>query len=238
MIYFFYGEDRDKARAKWRAAIAVFQKKYPEGLVFKFSAEEFDQSKFEELMHSGDLFGEKRLIAASSLFENKEAEEFVEKNLAALASSPNTFLHLEAQLPSELIKKIEKAGGKAEEYKLALQSAAPPFNIFAVNDAFITRDRKQLWLVYQKALVAGIPEEEIFWKLVWQVKTMLLVAKEGSENLKTIKPFVAGKAKRGLAKFKVEELEKLSGDLVALWHDTRRGLGDFDIGLEQLVLSI
>jgi DNA polymerase III delta subunit len=237
MLYLFYGDNRDKARTKWHAIIHAFQTKQPEGMVFHFDAENFAVTQFEELISSGGLFGEKRLVAADNLLENEGAEEFVSKNLESLISSPNTFLFLDVSLSSELVKKIEKAGGKIEEHKLALKSVPAPFNIFVINDAFITRDRKQLWLVYQKALRAGVPEEEIFWKLVWQVKTMLVVGKQKGA-VKNLKPFVISKAEHGLKKFRIEELEKLSRDLVVFWHDSRRGLVDFDLGLEKLVLSI
>jgi DNA polymerase III delta subunit len=161
----------------------------------------------------------------------------VVNNLKELVASVNTFVLIEHSVPADVVKKIEKAGGKVEKHDLALKSAAAPFNIFSINDALIARDRKNLWLVYQKALAAGVPEEEIFWKLVWQIKTMLVVGKQKGK-VKTLKPFVVSKAERGLNKFKIEELEKLSRELVIFWHDSRRGLVDFDLGLEKLVLSI
>lgn len=237
MFYLFYGDNEDKARAKWHAIINAFKTKQPKGMIFHFEAENFDSTQFEELIHSGGLFGEKRLIVGDKVLENEVAEEFVSKNLSELVTSGNTFVFLEHSLMADLKKKIEKAGGKVEEHELALKSAAAPFNIFAINDALITRDRKNLWLVYQRALRSGVPEEEIFWKFVWQVKTMLVVGKQKGK-VKSLKPFVVSKAERGLQKFKMEELEKLSRDLVALWHDSRRGRADFDLGLEKLVLSI
>lgn len=237
MLYLFYGEDQDKARAKWRAVINAFQTKHPAGAIFRSSAEDFNSGQFEELLTAGDLFGEKRLIAGDKLLENPAALEFIENRIADLIASPNTFLLLEINLPAALVKQISQTGGKVEEFELLLRSTAAPFNLFSLSDALLARDRKRLWLQYQKALLAGVAEEEIFWKLVWPVKTMLVVAKQ-TEELKTVKPFTAQKSKRGLEKFTVAELEKLSGDLAALWHDTRRGLVDFAIGLERLVLAI
>jgi DNA polymerase III delta subunit len=238
VIYLFYGEGRDKARAKWRAALATFSKKYPDGMVFHFDSDHFLREQFEELVSAGDLFGHKRLVAADRLLENEEAAEWLGGRIKDFVASPNSFLFLEIAPAKELIKKISAAGGKTEEHPLALKSAAPPFNIFSISDALTARDKKGLWLTYQKALRSGLAEEEIFWKLVWPIKTMLLVAKSGKGELKTVKPFVADKARRALAKYKIEELEKMSTDLVVLWHDSRRGLIDFDFGLEKFVLSI
>jgi len=68
---------------------------------------------------------------------------------------------------------------------------------------------------------------------------MLLVAKSAGRPLKTVKPFTANKAARFAKNFRPGELEKLSGDLVALWHETKREAGpDFAVGLERLVLSL
>lgn len=237
MLYLFYGDDSKKARAKWHAVINSFQTKQPEGTVFRFNAEDFNTAQFVELISASDLFGEKRLIVGDRVLENETAQSVIADNLAELVNSPNTFVLLETEVDSDLVKKIKKVDGKLEEHNLALKSAAPPFNIFAINDALIARDRKHLWLVYQQALKAGLSTEEIFWKLAWQIKTMLIVGKQRGE-IKTLKPFVLGKAKRGLTKFKIEELEDLSGELVNLWHEARRGVVDFDLGLERLILAV
>lgn len=237
MFYLFYGDDGKKARAKWHAVINSFQTKQPDGTVFHFNAEDFNLAQFAELISANDLFGAKRLVACDHVLENDAATETIADNLSEIVNSPNTFVMLETEVAADLVKQIKKVGGKLEEHALALKSAPPPFNIFAINDALVARDRKRLWLVYQQALQTGLSAEEIFWKLAWQIKTMLIVGKQTGE-IKTLKPFVLGKAKRGLAKFKVEELEQLSGELVGLWHEARRGMVEFDLGLERLLLSV
>jgi len=151
------------------------------------------------------------------------------------------FAFLENKVADKLVKKIEKAGGKVEEFTNASEVAGkkPEFNLFALCDALGNRDRKQLWILSQQALFAGVTAEEIFWKLVWQTKMILLVAKSPGKQLKTVKPFVAGKSARFARQYSLTELEKLSGDLVALWHETKRENGpDFALGLERLILSI
>jgi DNA polymerase III delta subunit len=241
MIYLFYGENVDKARGKWRQVAESFATKYPDGNLFSFDAEHFAADQFEELIESKDLFGGKRLVVADRLLEDESALELVESKVEELVGSATVFAFLENKVDQKLIKKIEKAGGKAEEFAGVGSSTSPrpEFNLFALCDALGNRDRKQLWILSQQALFAGVPAEEIFWKLVWQTKMILLVTKSQGKTLKTVKPFVAGKSARFARQYSLSELEKLSGDLVALWHDTKRENGpDFALGLERLILSI
>jgi len=241
MIYLFYGENTDRARGKWRQVAESFVTKYPAGNIFSFDTEHFAVDQFEELIKSKDLFGGKRLVVADRLLEDEAALNLVESKIQELAESATVFAFLENKVADKLVKKIEKAGGKVEEFTNASEVAGkkPEFNLFALCDALGNRDRKQLWILSQQALFAGVTAEEIFWKLVWQTKMILLVAKSPGKQLKTVKPFVAGKSARFARQYSLTELEKLSGDLVALWHETKRENGpDFALGLERLILSI
>ena len=111
------------------------------------------------------------------------------------------------------------------------------FNVFTITDALGERDRGELWLAAQQALKAGISSEEIFWKLVWQVKNILLVSAGG--EIKSLKPFVIQKARQFSANFSQSELANLSSNLVKLWHETKREENrDFALELERLLLTV
>ncbi len=240
MIYLFYGSDQDKARGKWRQVITAFEKKYPDGVIFRFDTEHWDAGQFEELAVSTSLFaaeGEKRLVVCDRVLENDAAAAAVEQLAVVLSESPTVFAFLEQEIEGGTLKAFEKSEAKVEEFVAKAKATAPGFNPFALSDALAARDRKQLWLVYQESLAAGMSEEEIFWKLAWQVKSLLTVQNSKTPP-KTMKPFVLQKSQRALRNFKPGELEALSGELIALWHDARRGQRDFEIGLEKLVLSI
>ncbi|MEA1929522.1 MAG: hypothetical protein U9M92_01375 [Patescibacteria group bacterium] len=250
MLYVFYGADTDKAREKWRRTLAVFKTKNETGDVFHFDPYKFNQAQLEELAGSGTgLFDEKRLVASDRLLENKEALIWFEDWLEHIAASTNTFVLLEEKIDAKLAKKIEKAGGKLGHSKPELghrvsnpqRRSVSKFEVanpFALTNAFGDRDRKKTWVKLQKALYGGETPEQIFWRLSWQIKTMLLVKKSAGAKLKSLKPFVLQKTSRQVAKFEVEELEQFSNKMIALWHDSRRGLSDFGLGLEQLVLSL
>src|SRR3989344_8188381 len=67
-----------------------------------------------------------------------------------------------------------------EEENLIGPKARADFNIFALTDAIGARKKRDAWVLYQKALAAGMAPEEIFFKLVWQAKTMLVAGKTAS----------------------------------------------------------
>jgi len=239
MLYVFFGSDRKRAVKKFHEAITAFSAKNPTGDIFRFDEINFSLAALDELVLGRGLFGQKLLVALSDLLSDAAWREQLEKRLPALAESFNIFLLLDRELPASILKTIEKAGAKTFEFEAedtVLRPAA--FNIFKLTDALGERARQKLWLLYEEALARGLAPEEVFWKLVWQTKMMLLIQKSGGNRLVSVKPFVAIKARRFLRNFKEEELTALSGALVALWHDSRRGLTDFEVGLERLILSV
>ncbi len=209
---------------KLQQQVEKFKAKNPAGSVHKFDSENFlaEQEKLEELLASDNgLFGEQNLIILANLAEldlaklnKEEKEELTEK----VKNSATKVLWFERE-----VKKLDfnKSG----------------FNIFTITDALGERDRGELWLASQQALKAGISSEEIFWKLVWQVKNMLLISAGG--EIKSLKPFVVQKAKQFSGNFSRPELANLSSNLVRLWHETKREESrDFGLELEHFLLTI
>lgn len=112
------------------------------------------------------------------------------------------------------------------------------FNIFAFTDAVGARQKKQAWIIYRKALSVGISAEEIFYKLVWQIKSMLIALKTKNVSETDMKPFPYNKAKGFLKNFKPSELEALSEKLVVGYYLARRGKGEIEILIEKILLSL
>lgn len=235
MIYLFCGYDRTRARAKATQVLAAFRKKNPTGAVFRFEAENFSQERFEELLAgAGGLFGEKRLIFCQELGENSAAADCLLEHLPTAAASAVVVLWLEPAADRALKERVKQAGGRVAEF-----IARPPteFNLFSLTDAFGARDRARLWLEFQRSLAAGVPAEEVFWRLVWQLKTMRLAALV--ENPSTLKPYTAKKAKQFNQNFRSGELSQLAARLVRLWHETKREDGrDFPLELEHFLFNI
>ncbi|MDP3875316.1 MAG: hypothetical protein Q8Q22_02240 [bacterium] len=112
------------------------------------------------------------------------------------------------------------------------------FNIFALTDALGARQRKEAWILYQKALSLGLSAEEIFFKIVWQVKSMLIASKTKNVGETDMKMFPYSKAKSFLKNFKSGELEKLSESLAIGYHRARRGEAEIETLVEKLLLSL
>ena len=109
-------------------------------------------------------------------------------------------------------------------------------NPFQICDAVAEKNRKSAWILLQKALLSGVPAEEVFWKIWWQVKVLLLV-KNQPQGL-DLHPFVIKKNLRNIKNFTQEELKNLSWNLVDLYHKTRKGQAEFETGLEKILISL
>ena len=125
-----------------------------------------------------------------------------------------------------------------EDEKRLVDKKGREFNIFALTDALGNRKKKEAWILYEKALAAGLSAEEVFFKLVWQVKSMLIAQRTKNVGETDMKAFPYNKAKSFLKNYKQSELEKLSEDLVIGYHQARQGKGEIETLIEKLLLSL
>ena len=114
----------------------------------------------------------------------------------------------------------------------------PEFSIFAFTDAVGSRQKRRAWILYRKALSVGISAEEIFYKLVWQIKSMLIASKTKNVGETDMKTFPYNKAKSFLKNFKTSELETLSESLVVGYSLIRRGEGETETFIEKTLLGL
>jgi hypothetical protein len=98
------------------------------------------------------------------------------------------------------------------------------------------KNKSRAWVLFQKALLSGVPAEEIFYKIVWQIKALLLIKKYPKET--GLHPFVVQKNLANIKNFTEQELINYSFDLVKIYHNVRRGLEEFPLGLEKFLISI
>lgn len=112
------------------------------------------------------------------------------------------------------------------------------FNIFALTDAIGARNKREAWLIYERALASGMSAEEIFWRVMWGVKSLLLAEISESAEEAGLNLFVYKKSKSFLKNWKRDELEELSEGLTIGLHKARRGLFEIETFLEKTILSI
>lgn len=244
MLYVFYGDDRLKIAEKVRDLVGKLQAKRPDASVFSFDPDTWDAARFEEMIGAQTLFVGKSIIVGRGLLGSALSADAVLKQLKEIATSDNIFFLEEGALKKDVVSKLEKKAEKIQEFSLPKakeKKEKTDFSVYALSDALGARDRRSLWVAYQRAQHAGLVSEEIFWKLVWQVKNMLLVTTGSkaptAESLK-MNPYVFSKASSSARNFKQEELISLHRDLLVLWHEMRRGKTDFAHGIERFILDL
>jgi DNA polymerase III delta subunit len=248
MIYFLYGEDLDKARQNLHKIVDGLKAKKPDAEVFRMDSENWNSVQFEELVSAQGLFESKYIVILFCVFENKEIKEFVMDRLALLNKSESIFVIVEKKIDKVSLSKIEKKSTKTQEFVFKEGSSGSSsveikslvvsdFNIFNLADAMGKRDKKALWVMYQKAVSQDLSAEEIHGLLFWQVKSMLLAIQSKTAEESGLKPFVFSKSKSFALNFTKTELGKISADLVSMYHDAHRGLIDFDTSLEKWILA-
>ena len=241
MIYLLYGNDTTASRKKLHTLLSGLFKKRPDAEYFHLTSENVSEISVEELVSSQGLFEQKYIVVFDNLFEDKGKENNRKaellKMLKEMQKAEHVFIFLEGKLDKKTITKFEKYSEKTQEFsKTELKKER--FNTFSLTDALGKRDRKSLWTLYQKAREENIACEEIHGILFWQVKSMLLALQSSSAKEAGLNPFVFNKSKSFLRNYSEGEMKGLSKKLVALSHDARRGMHEFDIALERFILSL
>jgi hypothetical protein len=175
------------------------------------------------------LLGETRAFFMRGVFASKkkadEEEESEEESGAlkdalpslaeGLVASPHVFIFEEDKILAKPLAAFQKAGAKITD--LGKEEKKAELEIFALAGALQKRDRKALWLLLMEALRQGIQPENIAGILAWKARTMLAGARTPAERT---------------------QLEKLSRELVVMYHDSHRGAGDLALLMERFALTL
>jgi DNA polymerase III delta subunit len=240
MIYLLYGSDTEKSRSKLHGLVESLLKKKPDASHLKITDETYTDAQLEELITSMGLFATKSIIEVDNVFRNKEAKATVLEKLKEIKESENIFVFLEGLLTKAELAKFEKNAEKVQEF-----SANEPevqvkkdFNIFSLTDALGRKDKKNLWVLYTKAKMKDVSDEEIHGILFWQIKAILQALSGKSAKETGLNPFVYQKSLGFARNFSEGELQKTSSELISIYHNARRGITDFSLGLEKFILEM
>lgn len=238
MLYFFYGSDIDTARAKAFGLVAVLQEKRPEAEFFRLDIDNWKEEDFLSLLESQGLFERKCIVLVSRVFENKDAKELILSKISEIKKSDNVFVFLEGVLDNQTLKDLTPFAEKIQVFNKNDVDKDQKFNVFTLADAFGVRDRKGLWVLYQKSYKGGISPEEISGVLFWEVKSLILAQGSASAQEAGLSPFVFRKSKIYSKNFSKDELFNFAKLLLVVYHDSHRGQSDFKVALERFVLSV
>lgn len=234
MLYVVYGTDTEKTSLQSKKIVDALTKKKPDASVFILNEDTFSPALLDEYLGASGLFEKKHIVRIDGILSNDDFSEILLERLPLLEESEHIFVLREGSLTAPLKKKVEKYAHEARGYDKD-EKKKERFNVFAITEALGNRDKKRAWMLYREALSENLVPEEIHGVLWWQIKTMLQVAKGDTDG---IKPYSVTKARGFLKKYSQTELESLARSFVNLYHDARRGIVEFEIGLEKLLLSL
>ena len=176
------------------------------------------------------LFGDKGLHVIHSLARTLDIKNLLEGH----AKSDNIFIFSEDTITKPITKVFEKYEATIQDFGKEEKKNENKFNMFSLTDTLGTRDKKNLWLLFQEAIKNGSPEE-VHGILFWQVKNLALV--KTSQTNPGMNPFVYNKTSGYAAKFTLEEIQKMARDLVYMFHN-RDTYSTLDIELEKFILAL
>lgn len=240
MLILIHGAHIEEGRKKMHTYLSSLEKKRPDSEVFRMTSENFNIAELQELLSSKGLFDEKYIVILDQICANDEGKECVTRFAQEIADSSNAFLLLEGKLDAKTLKKLSKVAEKVEECSEGKKEKGvkKEYSPFPMTDALGRRDRKKLWVEFQKGVREGKSPEELHAVLFWQVKSLLAASREKTPQAAGMKPFPYKKSKQFAHNYSKEEMERLSRDLVTLYHDARRGVHDLDLAIEEWLLSI
>ena len=143
-----------------------------------------------------------------------------------------------------LAQELEKYSLTQKKESLGRKKEMEEVNVFHITDAIAVKERGRAWFLFQKAILSGADVEEIFWKIVWEIKNLLLIKKlQPLPDKKIVEkthlhPYVVKKTASATRLYKEEELARYSSELIDLYHNTRRGLTDFETGIEKFLIKL
>lgn len=238
MVCFIYGNDTERSHKELQKLVAQFLEKEDNPAVFRVDDETFSEPFFNDILKTGNLFSAKKIVVSKRLMTDFSTADYILENLSVFDSSPDMFLFFEESVKEDLLLRLKNNVSDVREF--FLKETGKKFSpgnkkIFRITDSFGARQKEKTWLLCQEEFLSGTPPEDVFWKIVWQVKNLLAVKKGGGKGMH---PFAYKKAKEAASLFEEVELKRYSDDLVDLYHESRLGKKDFLAGLERIVLKL
>ncbi len=233
MLHVYFGNDTTRVRQKAFDFLRTLSD--GEVQVTSITAETYEEGMIPDVAEGVSLFGKGQIFLVDTVSEDQSAFANLLEHLESMQSSSYHFVMIEGTLNAVDKKKIAKHAASCEEI---IAEKKERFDAFLLTDALLQRDKKSLWLLLIEAWREGLSNEKIIGLLTWQVKVLRLVEKTKSAEEAGQKSFVYSKAKRALSKFKKGDVDRMSRELLTIYHDGHAGKVNTSIALEQWVLKL
>lgn len=227
MLYVLVGDDSQKIKKR----IAEIAKGYE---IVRFGEGAESLVRAPAALGASGIFSEKIALYLDRPLETAEGKDFFQSYAKAFANAEMPVVMTALSVDADTKKKIPRnASTESFEIKIAPVEVE---STFALTDAYVKGDRKQMWVLYRKFIESGVSAEEIHGVLSWQVRSLVLASKTNSAAEAGLKPFVYTKAKTALSKVAINP-EETSRELVFLYHQSRQGHGSLENLLEMFLLK-
>jgi len=238
MLYVIYGKDFKRSRANLNRLKSALLKKKPDSNLFVLSEDNFSGDQLEGFVGSQGLFEQKYIVVLDKCLENKEYKEIILSQLKEISKSDNIFICIEEKIDKKTLRKLEKAAEKLHEHGEIASTIKDEFKLFTLTDALGRRDRKKVWIEYQKAIMNGASAEEVYSMLIWQIRSIVLAGESKNATESGLKPFVYNKSKDFSKNYSKEGVRSLYTNLVSSYHESRRGGLDLNESIEKILLGV
>lgn len=234
MVYAFIGTDAKKVTDALEKTLGALRMRAPHASILRIDSEKMGETDIDTLLSSQGLFHPASIIVLDDLLEYANYKTAVIDALPEMALSPHVFLIKEQKVHTPELKKLERHAEKIVRHDAQeIKKDAPPF---ALADALIAKDKKQLWLRLAQALRVGFSPEELHGILFWGAKNLVLAGAPSPEEV-GLNPFVYKKARAAREKFSDEDVEQLLAELAVLPHEARKSGMPLELALERFALS-
>ena len=167
-------------------------------------------------IHSIDLWGVKQIIMIDNILDDIDFKDILYENLEEIKNSDNVFVLYERDINAASLTKIKKFATKV--YNATMMESNPNTTPFTLCDYVAARDKRRAWPELLHLYDVDIDPESIHGALWWKMKTLMLPS--------------------NFNKYKKEEAERLSYNLLMISARAHSGECDFKLELERWVLSI
>lgn len=233
MLSIYHGNEmsqvRSAARRDWSAD------SNPDVAVVTLSADMYQLGQLSEAVGGTSLFAMKSWYILDTPSAQSDFAAELQAQLADLASSLHQFIVLENTLTAAEKKQYAKYTEQIIDCSVTKPKRATAFGLV---DYLCRRDKRRLWVELHTVLEEGLSPEEIIGTLWWQLKTIRIAACTQSAKEAGIKDYPYKKATAALRVFALADIERLSHELLAVYHDGHSGERDIRLALEEWVLRV
>src|SRR3989339_409942 len=239
MIKFYIGEDTHSARKSLREEVENIRKESPYSLYLRFDETSFDADGVRDAFSGGGMFNPWNILIFEDISEHEDAELFYGGILPEFIDTEHHVYIQEKKLSKKI---LEKFNDKAIilEFSTPKKKEILPNN-FAIADAIGIKDKKNIWVEFEKARRGGRAMEELHGTIFWAFKSLYMCSTMEKEDALAsgMKDYTFRTYKNYSKNYLAHELEGKLTQLKEIYHESRRAGGvDLEIALERFLLGL